>query len=329
MYMQLHSVIPCQTALNECGGLRVHRAKSYFYAWAVAIYLLAFPLLPAEATTPTEVFQAVSNVTAEIRLLHDANFTSAKNGAPSIHTENRKPRHVLQLARTVLMKANNLALINGGAMVPVLAMPAREITPGDVLAAVQLTTKVIEGLKPIFSISHKAEPVVANGKKTPSEVYAALYNLSEMIDELGIPATVPNDVHQIAETILLEVTAMARRHDVPVPSRKVASSGKTPKEVYERSFEIVGAFNRLIAKRPELAPKGGLTVPYRHSGAIKPAHVRYALNDLLAEVASMRVAMGDKSEVQLAPLVPGTTPSTVYDRITETLAIIEALTSHA
>ena len=219
------------------------------------IFVLATSNAATEAATPTDVYNAVDGVIAKAQLLHEANFSSSD--ASSIQPEGRNPRHVLQLSRTVLDKANGLATINGGATVPVPPIPSREVTPADVLESVRATDEVIAGLLPIFGVEAAADPTVTGGKKTPNDVYAALYRLSKMIDGLGIPATVPNDVYRIAETITSELEDIVQRSGLPMPAPPKASAGKKPKEAYDRAFELVDALQQLLEKRPEFTPAGG------------------------------------------------------------------------
>lgn len=290
------------------------------------LFVLAFSSSISEAATPTEVHNAVKKVIAKVRLLHDANFSNAD--APSIQPEGRKPRHVLQLSRTVLDKANTLATINGGATVSVPPMPSREVKPDDVLDSVHATDRVIAGLMPIFGVEAAADAVMPAGKKTPNDVYASLHQLSTMIDGLGIPATVPNDVYRISKTITLELTDMVQRSGLSMPAPPEASAGKKPQEVYDRAFDLAAALRQMLLKRPNFEPAGGLTEPQSHAGPIKPEQVRYVLNDLLAEVASMEVAAGYQKKIMLASVASGMTPSDVYDELTKALSLVEAMTSN-
>ncbi len=291
----------------------------------IVVLLLVLPISAAKAATPSEVYRAVSEVIAEVRLLHDANFSSADNGLTSIRPENRRPRHVLQMARTVLVKANLLATINGGGTSPVPPMPTREVTPSDVIEAVNEISQVVTGLKPIFGVQAAPGSTPAPGSKTPSDVYAALYQLSSMIERLGIPATVPNDVYQIADTIVFELKSIAKRYDIPLDTVAAKSAGKKPNDVYKRAFKLAAAMDNLIQTRPSLAPAGGIIMPFRETGMIKPEQVRYALNDILAEISAMKIALGDQEEVRPAPAPSGTTPSNVYDRLTEALRLVERM----
>lgn len=291
-----------------------------------AFLVLVLPSSIAEAATPTDVFNAVDGVIAKVQRLHDANLSNGD--ASSIHPKGRKPRHVLQLSRTVLDKANTLAAINGGATIAVPPIPSREVKPDDVLEAVRALDRVISGLLPIFGAAAVADSTATGGKKTPNDVYEALYRLSKMIDGLGIPATVPNDVYRIAETITSELTDMVQRSGLSMPPPREASAGIKPKQVYDRAFDVADALQQFLQERQEFAPAGGLTKPQRHEGPIKPEHVRFVLNDLLAEIASMQVAAGHQKKIMLASVASGRTPSDVHDQLTKALALIEVMTTN-
>lgn len=277
----------------------------------------------AEATTTTDVFHAVNEIISEVVRLHDANFTNASGSM--IRSEGRLPRHVMQMARTVLKKANLLASINDGTIAPMPWLPSWEITPTDVMIVVQPTAQLIQELKPVFGVEGNVAPASSEGSKDPDDVYAALYFLSQMIDGLGIPRSVPNDAYQIADTIVSQLMILAHRYDVPLRPPRAGNPGKKTHDVYAHAFELVHAIDRLIAARPELDPTGGVALMHQRSGRIDQEHVIHTLNDLLAEVVAMRAAIGDKKQVREPKPVSGMDPSDVYNRLSDALAIVEDL----
>ena len=310
---------------NTVSAAGSHQRTDLRPVGVMAACILTFFSSVTHAATPTDVFRAVDDVIAKVRLLHDANLSEADAGDQSIQPTDRKPRHVLQLSRTVLDKANGLAMINGGMVVPVPPIPNREVKPDDVLTSIEATDSVITSLLPIFHVEATANRAAPADKKTPNDVYAALYRLSALIDGLGIPATVPNDVYRIAETIISELVDIVEQSGMPMPARAPASTEKSPKDVYNRAFELTDSLQQLLEKRPDLVPDGGFTMPQQHKGKIKPEHVRYVLNDLLAEVASIHVAMGSQEKIVLASIASGRTPSDVYDQLTNAIALVEVM----
>lgn len=121
-------------------------------ALGFGIILLVGPAPSVAGTiTAADSFRVASNLAMEVHLLHDANFSQA-TGSPIRRKERVLPRHVLQMARTVLRKANMLAWIYGSDTVPMGPMPTRKVRHDDVHATLQSSVWVIEGLRPIFNI---------------------------------------------------------------------------------------------------------------------------------------------------------------------------------
>lgn len=303
------------------------------------VLVLSFPTV-IEATTSADVLRAVSDLTAEVRLLHDANFTAAP-GKKVSRSQTLHPRHVLQMTRTVQQKANTLAMLNGADIVAVGPMPTRKVKSADVMARIDAVAWVIDGMKPIFGVKAMIKPAPKREDATPNDVYSALHQLSQMIDGLGNPRTVPNDIYKIVDSIVFELEILARHYLKPHqvgdqditghngawnadlrPERKT----KTLRTIYNRTFALAEALDRLIASRPELAPNGGVLRPYRRRGIINADHVSYALNDVLADVVAMKATTGDLTLAQSKRLASGMTPDHVNSRLQDALRIVEMLT---
>lgn len=305
--------------------IRSERAHSGLRMMAVSILLSGATLSEVKAATTTDVFREVNGIISEVMLLHEANFTTATGQI--IRSEGRLPRHVMQMARTVLKKANLLALINGGSTEPMPWMPTWEITPTDVMYVVEPTAKVIRSLKPIFNITETVEPKIKDGTRASDDVYTSLHFLSQLIDELGIPRSVPNDTFQIADEITQQLTTLAQHYEIPTRTPNTGHQGKKTHDVYRRVFELSDAIDQLIDSKPELGPTGGLARPQRRTGRVDQEHLIHALNDLLAEVVAMRAAIGDKKELKPAEDVSGMDPSDVYNRVDDALAIVTDLST--
>ncbi|MDH3659938.1 MAG: hypothetical protein OEU92_07905 [Alphaproteobacteria bacterium] len=292
---------------GRCAGLVV----------ATALFLGPIASQATEITA-ADGFRAASDLVAEVRLLHDANYTTPP-GNKLLRKQTVYPRHVLQLARTVLRKANTLAWISGGETVLLGPMPTQMVRPSDVLEKLEATDWVIQGLKPIFGVAVEIAPAPLDASKTPNDVYAALYRLSQMIDGLGIPKTVPNDIYQLADAIVFELAIIRDHYGAPKVPLQPRDRGKDLRDVYGRVFVLADTLGQLAAARPELAPVGGVIRPSRRRG------VTYALNDILADVVEMRATTGRLDQAERGQVVSGMTPSHVYQRLDAALAIIRAL----
>ena len=302
---------------NHASALRRWTRRSAGLGVA-AVLIFAPAASQAKEATIADAFRAANDLIAEVRLLHVANFSTPP------HTKLQRgqvvqSRHVLQLARTVLRKVNMLAWISGGDTIPIGPMPTQKVRPSDVLEKLKSTDWVIKGLKPIFSVSTDITPAPLDAGKTPNDVYAALYQLSEMIDGLGIPKVVPNDIYQLADAIVFELEIIANHHGAPEPPAQPRDESKYLQDVYARAFVVADALRQLVEARPKLTLAGGIIRPSRQRG------VMYALNDILADVVAMRATTGRLDQADPEAIVSGMTPSDVHQRLDVALAIIRTL----
>jgi len=293
----------------------------------------------AEATVPADVLRRVSELQGEVRLLHDANFTVA-SAKPISRSQTLRPRHVLQLARTVQHKINTLAMLNGAETILVGPMPTRKISPADVLARIEAIAWVIEGVKSVVGVEALVEFAPRRANATPNDAYSALYQLSQMIDGLGNPRTVPNDLYNIVDSIVFELEILKHHHLKPHQfwdqdlsddsgtsnvDLRPASNGKTLADIYDGTFALAEALDGLIASRPDLAPTGGILRPYRWRAIINADQVSYALNDVLADVVAMKATTGDLTLASSKRPASGMTPTHVYERLQDAMRIVALL----
>ena len=169
---------------------------------AVVVLGCGWPL-QASATeiTPNNVYRVVDAIHADLALFHDASsLTPAVTEAQHSLTP-RRPRHVLQKAREVMVKVQLLRKINGLPDTEMPLMPARDIRPSDVLRLVERIHEDLAELRPIFGVGGSPDTIAKPSGKTPSDVYHSLYHVSAQLDGLGIPRVVPNDVYRVALTV--------------------------------------------------------------------------------------------------------------------------------
>lgn len=279
----------------------------------------------AQGVTPSHVYQAVDRVNNELALMHEANSSKAKvdKNAPALTP--RRPRHVLQKAREVLLKVQALRQINGLAVKAVPALPVRDVKPADVKGLVDAILADTKDLRAKFSVGKAAaEPALPSGK-TPTDVYANLMRASLQVDGLGIPRVVPNDVYQVALTIIddLEKVLAAKGATTKV-ALVTGSKGKKPKHVFANGMKLLARIKE-ITSTADLAIPSGVVMPNSRKGKIRPEHVMDLLNNVLAEIGAIKAKIGVTSPTELAQAPSGKTPSDVFDALDTALAIVDAL----
>jgi len=275
-------------------------------------------LTPASAqkVTPSHVYQVTEDIVLELNALHEANLTEPKFDTNTPALTPRKPRHVYQIARQVFNKVQQLRFLNGLDQMPLPAAPARNITPGDVIELSKAALASLKELRPVFDVHTPPKPAGFADGKSPTDVFANLQRANQSLDGLGITKIAPNEVMQVALTIVNDLkqvlAARGVTDDIPMAT---GSKGKKPGAVYAKGTDVLKLIKNLGDTIPELKVKGGVVMPNDRKGKIGPAHVLNRLNDVLAELMSLKVQAGVKEPTILAPPQSGKTPSNVFDAV--------------
>lgn len=295
---------------------------------ALLLFLAAVQPSPARAQdiTPSHVFQVIENINAELAGMHEANASQPKvdESAPALTP--RFPRHVVQKAREVLLKVELLRTLNGLPENPVPPFPVTEITPGNVKMIVDQALTDLLDLRAKFNVTKPVTTTPLVMGKTPADNYANLQKASDSLDGLGIPKIVPNDVYRLALVMVddLEKIRAARGKTDPVDA-PAGATGKKPLDTYNQAFAVLEKLKSKVETDPSIKLVGGIVLPNRRTGAITPSHVADVENNLLAELGSIKFAVGATSPSVLPPEPQGKTPSETYDILTKALALAEAL----
>lgn len=302
--------------------------KNYVNALAFAgvssaVLLLSLPSpVTAEEITPSHVFQSTDNIISELSSMHEANFSTPEKSRLKLTP--RRPRHVFQKAREVYLKVQRLKEAKGESAVSLKPFPVRAVKPHDVKELVDNSLSDLQKLRGKFG-SKKPEAVAMPKGKTPTDVYMNLSHAGAYIDSLGIPKTVPNDVYQLAQTIIGDLkTIRAKKGITSEINEPPAASGKKPSDVYLESLALLEKLKKLT-DNPDYAIPGGVVLLKKVSGRITPGIVLDALNNSLAEVGAIKQVSGVSDPTVIAPKQSGKTPSDVYMAVKKAQAIVDTL----
>jgi len=294
----------------------------------ITVFLCAFGLLSFSANaadvTPSHVFQVVDNINNELTLLHEANHSTATVSARKM--TQRRPRHVFQKAREVLLNVQNLRKLNGLSFNPVPPFPTTEITPGNVRKIMDQILADLKGLRPVLGVKKTATAAPLPSGKNPTDVYINIDNAGQSISSLGIPAIVPNDVYRMVATLVNEMRLVVKAAggDATI-AMKDGSKRKKPKHVYSEVYGLLEDLKAACAKKSSYCLPGKLVLPTKPTGRIKPAEVLDVVNNALADVGALKVVLGVKTPTQLVDPVSGKTPSNVYDGVLTARALAASL----
>ncbi|WP_457573870.1 hypothetical protein [Desulfolithobacter sp.] len=272
----------------------------------------AFGAVVAEKT-PNDVYaqvQLLANRVKQLRILNNIN-----SPWPDVSPEKgREPRHVLQKALEILGKINQFRvniLKTGEISVP--RFPGRDITPNEVYSAVVRLRRELDLLIPIARPSDEDQNLTEFHGKTPSDVYAALSEISLALDEtLGLRGFTPSDVYVQSLRILDLVTFLRTTQNlhtkIPKPPR---TSGKLPNHALASVYELLQKI-RHAEKNLWIKP---VTVPEVPRRVITPGDVFDATNVVLAELQRIKYRLGLERDFKDPRPEPGRTPDDVIQNI--------------
>ncbi|MEP0961762.1 MAG: hypothetical protein ABJQ70_15925 [Roseobacter sp.] len=293
-----------------------------------AVVALLFVAIQASAqATPNHVFQKTERIRAILESLNQANYSNDESTMPP--PEPAMPRHVLQVTREIWRKTQLLRFMNGLPTSALDPVPVQEITPTQVVIVVdQLLVQLVE-LKPAYGLMGEIAEVSLPTDKTPGDVLANLLRLSDLLDSLGVPTTVPNDVYQVASSVLLNGIALAESLGISDAQATVNSvpevTGKSPKDVYDEALAMFADLDRLTKTQSVLAPKGGIFVPDPQAEKVTPGDVLLKIARAGADINAMRAKSQTEGTSFQAPYLGGKTPSDVMHRVLQVRAVVDLI----
>lgn len=282
--------------------------------------------LPASAATitPNDVYQVTEDIRQELTLLLKADLADTAS-PPLPDTTGLRPRHVMQRGQELLQKLATLRQINGLPATPPPPLPVREVSPEDVKGVVDAILRDIRELRGRYEVTVTPEPAPKPNDKNPNHVYANISRMTAMVDRLGVPAVVPNDVFQFSEAMRMGALDLHKRLDGRPPAAVTRSTGRKPSDVFAHLHDLIEALEALVERRPSLAIPGGITDPKEKTGSITPSDVLELLEIVTADIGALKAKVGSTEPIKLPPPPSGRTPTHSYDSISETIMLIAAI----
>ena len=285
--------------------------------------LLAPPAAHAQQATPDHVFQRTEEILLHLDLLNTANFS--ESAGVEVPSDPTRPRHVLQSARDVWRKLQLLRYMNGLPTASLDPVPAREVTPADVKDVMDRVLSGVVDLRGAYGVDDPVTAPALPQGKTPADVYANLMRIDAQLDALGVPATVPNDVFQLASSVLMALEDIATHTGIEADTASLwPETGRTPENVYKAVHQLIADLKTLSDADARFAVDG-IVDPSLVSGDITPSEVMKILSRAMADVQAMRAAAGVPDPAETAPYVGGKTPSDVYFAVKRARAVVAAL----
>lgn len=261
--------------------------------------------------TPSEVFRAVQDLTAEITVLRDE-FGVYDFPPEAEAQEDRAPVHVYAKTLEVLSKVIGVQQRFGVPAGAARQIPFKEIESGDVLANVQHIIDEVREFKVHMVIEREIEPATLVEGQTASSVYKSLADASFLLDGLrGRPLT-PDDVYQNCTYILDEMERVAEALGVSFEAElPEVEDAKRPKDVAQ---QVLRATYKMINLQTRLGMDAS-GVPGLTLVRVTPSEVFDSTNMLLAEMARIKLHLDIDAPREERPAPRGKTPSDVFAQV--------------
>ncbi len=181
----------------------------------------------------------------------------------------------------------------------------------------------VMALMRVYAVTETIKLNSSNRVVLPTDLYENVDRISRMVSALERSENVvvePTHVYRLANTIVIEL----QRFSENTPPNITASNGKRPRDVYNKAHILLQKIEQL-SRNPNYKVKGGVVLLKKDGGHIIPADVFNVLVNVLAEVDAMDRSIGTTSVFRLAPIEQHKTPSDVFDKVSEAIALVEAL----
>lgn len=292
-------------------------------------FFLSSPLNTSQAAgvTDSALYQITADINGELALLHEANGSHAHKVRNAPEIKSRLARHAYQKAREVMLKVQMARKLNGLPQNQTAPIPGHEITAADIKPVLDKILVDIRGLRPKFAVSKPSPKSPAASGKTANDIYVMLEKANNSVDGLDIPHVNPNQVLQVSDTIVASLNLIREKRGLK--NKITASSGSKgikPKAVYVHAFKLMKTLKSVSDKNPALEIPGGIALtPQKVKGRVAGNQVIDNLNNILADITSIKTKLGITTPTQLVAMKSGKKPSDVFDSVDTALTMAKSL----
>ena len=248
--------------------------------------------------TPSHVYQATSDLIAEIEIVRDAMGVTVYP-VEAEAAEDRAPIHVYAKSLEVLEKISASQKRLGMKPAKIGQIPVKQIGAKDVYRSVQTNIAEMRRMKAQLVIEDEIVPTPLEGGMTPSDVYEHLGDASFLLDGLVGHPTDPNDVHTHLVYLHDEMELIAAKLKVALDLDPPTVNGR--KRMKEVAQQVLRATFKVVNLQTRLGMDAS-GVPQMTLVRVSPAEVFEATNILLAEMVRIKAHLDiDLPRVEHAP----------------------------
>ena len=254
-----------------------------------------------EEVTPAHVFQAVSQVAADLELIRDVMGKPVLEAPPWI-VDDAEPRHVLYQVQALHRKAARLAAQLDVETVPLPPVPTGEIVPANVLAFVRSSYAQLNLVRGELGIVYSSDLPPFSATQQPRDVLREVVQASRQLNLMLDQPILPADVYDLL-ALAAAYVAGALTHDEAAPIYGVLppfEGGKVPGDVYRRVLECLALAQAIGARQGIEVLQLNLRKELRRRD-IAPSDVYHLATTLLSELAHLTLSL-DAKDVDLPPV---------------------------
>lgn len=283
--------------------------------------------LTAEHIIPADVLARATLVNAELELVgQELGKPALVASLPTVTDVD--PRHVIFQAVTLHKRTSLLSLELTGTQPPEIDIPAGTIKPFHVWHAVNQSFETLRTIKSQLHIPEVPTETLANENAKPSDVYIAIAQANNTVNQLLATPVASSDVYQqITKAIHYSANLLGRYEaEIRIPPAPDLVRKKQPidvyyklEECYEHIQNIARAANLRILKVNSNVQPGHIT---------SPADVYDFTSLILAELDYVHKRVPDAPTVRKSYYPGYKTPSQAYQRASILKAQLELLESY-
>ena len=242
--------------------------------------------------TPSHVYQATTDLIAEIEILRTA-MNIADTPRKADLQEDRTPIHAYTKSLEVMGKTAFVQRRLGMIPVEVGRIPTGAIAPKDIYRNVQAVVEELRRVKRQLVIEDEIQPAPFAGGKTPALVYKALGDASYLLDGLAGRSTTSGEVYMQVLRVRDEMAPIAAALGITLESEPPRVEGA--RESKDVAQQILRATYKAINLQSRLG-MGASGVPTMALEEVTPSEVFDATNLLLAELVRIQTHLGIQSQ---------------------------------
>ena len=222
------------------------KALRSFTTGFVVFLALSVTALAAAKATNADLFHMSGMIEQELLLILEANGTDPHVDETRVHVAERQPRHVIQKAREVLLKIEEVKGLHDMTEREVPEFPVREVHPDDINEFLENALEDVRSLRGAYGVTKPMAAVTKPADKSPTEIYEQLQVISLQLDGLGIPPVRDYTVYRIALSVVADLDHIWDAKGLTGKTHLAEhATGKSPAEVYAHALELLAEVKTL------------------------------------------------------------------------------------